>query len=87
MKRARVDFKFEDRHHPEKSKGASMKQTIVSVVFFIIAPALLNQTVFAWEENMPDIAIHGFISQGYMKATEDQDYMAYERKGRHLSVQ
>ena len=80
MKRARVDFKFEDRHHPEKSKGASMKQTIVSVVFFIIAPALLNQTVFAWEENMPDIAIHGFISQGYMKATEDQDYMAYGAK-------
>lgn len=80
MKWVNFDFKLANRHDRDKSKVSRMKHTIVSVVLLIIAPALLSQTAFAGEENIPDIAIHGFISQGYMKATDDKEYMVYGAK-------
>ena len=44
-------------------------------ILIFIASLLISIHVFADEEDLSGVAIHGFISQGYMKSTDGNEYM------------
>ncbi len=53
-----------------------MKRFVVMIITGLICYAFFKfEAAFAYD--MGDVMIHGFISQGYMGATEDQEYMAF----------
>lgn len=51
-----------------------MKHSIILIIKCILCYIFFNSlAVFAYDAD--DVAIHGFVSQGYMGSTEDQEYM------------
>ena len=52
-----------------------MKKTVTTFIILSVCLAISN---VSWgTDHLGGIDIHGFISQGYLKSTEDQEYMAY----------